>query len=110
MDATEIRRYIYDMNFSYLLLTQRLIAHDKTSAMFRLGIDEAMADTLQNLMPSQMAKLAEASQLLCLFRFDDHQTIAILTQDSRVSELQHLHAGIGLSSRLSGRQRTKVMP
>ncbi|MEA9393212.1 flagellar transcriptional regulator FlhD [Acerihabitans sp. TG2] len=109
MDAIEIRKYVYDMNFSYLLLTQRLIAHDKTSAMFRLGIDEAMADTLQGLTLSQMAKLAEASQLLCLFRFDEHQTIELLTEESRVSGLQHLHAGIVLSSRLSERQTMKVM-
>ncbi len=101
MNAAEIRKCIYDINFSYLLLTQRLINDDKPSAMFRLGIDEAMADTLSNLMPSQMTKLAEASQLLCLFRFDDHKTISLLTQDSRVADLQHLHTGILLSSQLN---------
>jgi len=108
MDAIEIRRCVYDMNFSYLLLAQRLISDDKTSAMFRLGIDEEMADTLQNLLPSQLAKLAEAGQLLCLFRFDDHQVISLLTRNSRVSELQPLHANIVLSSRLSERQGLKI--
>ncbi len=48
--------------------------------MINLGIDEAMADTLQNLLPAQIAKLAEVSQLLCLFRFDNPQTIALLAQ------------------------------
>ncbi len=81
MDAIEIRKCVYDMNFSYLLLTQRLIGDDKTSAMFRLGIDGAMADTLSSLQPSQLAKLAEASQLLCLFRFDAHQIITLFDSE-----------------------------
>jgi flagellar transcriptional activator FlhD len=80
MASREIRRYIYDINYSYLLLTQTMISQDKNSAMNHLGIDEAMADTLQNLLPAQIAKLAEVSQLLCLFRFDNPQTIALLAQ------------------------------
>ena len=80
MASRGICRYIYDINYSYLLLTQSMISQDKNSAMINLGIDEAMADTLQNLLPAQIAKLAEVSQLLCLFRFDTPQTIALLAQ------------------------------
>jgi|SRR5476651_2145479 len=110
MDANEIRKNIYDHNFSYLLLAQSLIHQDKALAMFRLGIDEAMADTLKNLAPSQMTKLSEASQLLCQFRFDKYQTIILLTQDSRVDELQQLHTGILLSSALTQRPNAKKLP
>ncbi|MEA9389687.1 flagellar transcriptional regulator FlhD [Acerihabitans sp. TG2] len=101
MDAKEIRENIHDHNFSYLMLAQNLIYQDKPLAMFRLGIDGAMADTLRNLAPSQMTKLSDASQLLCQFRFDEHQTVKLLTQDSRVDELQQLHTGILLSSSFS---------
>ncbi|VDZ78340.1 flagellar transcriptional activator FlhD [Salmonella bongori] len=85
---------------SYLLLAQRLIVQDKASAMFRLGINEEMANTLGALTLPQMVKLAETNQLVCHFRFDDHQTVTRLTQDSRVDDLQQIHTGIMLSTRL----------
>jgi len=109
MDSKEIRKYIHDFNFSYLYLAQSLINQDKALAMFRLGVDDAMADTLKNLMPSQMTKLSEASQLLCLFRFNEPQTIRLLTEDSRVDDLQQLHTGILLSSSLVIHTNAKII-
>ncbi|EGZ4089972.1 flagellar transcriptional regulator FlhD [Salmonella enterica subsp. enterica serovar Poona] len=100
MHTSELLKHIYDINLSYLLLAQRLIVQDKASAMFRLGISEEMANTLGALTLPQMVKLAETNQLVCHFRFDDHQTITRLTQDSRVDDLQQIHTGIMLSTRL----------
>ncbi len=48
--------------------------------MFRLGINEEMATTLGELTLPQMVKLAETNQLICQFRFDNHQTITRLTR------------------------------
>ena len=64
------------------------------------GINEEMATTLAALTLPQMVKLAETNQLVCHFRFDSHQTITQLTQDSRVDDLQQIHTGIMLSTRL----------
>lgn len=100
MHTSELLKHIYDINLSYLLLAQRLIVQDKASAMFRLGINEEMANTLGALTLPQMVKPAETNQLVCHFRFDDHQTITRLTQDSRVDDLQQIHTGIMLSTRL----------
>ena len=100
MHTSELLKHIYDINLSYLLLAQRLILQDKASAMFRLGIDEEIATTLEALTLPQMVKLAETNQLVCHFRFDNHQTITRLTQDSRVDDLQQIHTGIMLSTRL----------
>ena len=100
MGASELLKHIYDLNLSYLLLAQRLINQDKASAMFRLGVDETMADTLAHLTLPEMVKLAETNQLVCQFRFSDTTQIARLTQDSRVDELQQIHTGILLSSSL----------
>lgn len=94
MHTSELLKHIYDINLSYLLLAQRLIVQDKASAMFRLGINEEMANTLGALTLPQMVKLAETNQLVC------HQTITRLTQDSRVDDLQQIHTGIMLSTRL----------
>ena len=83
MHTSELLKHIYDINLSYLLLAQRLIVQDKASAMFRLGINEEMATTLAALTLPQMVKL-----------------ITQLTQDSRVDDLQQIHTGIMLSTRL----------
>jgi len=100
MHTSELLKHIYDINLSYLLLAQRLISQDKASAMFRLGINEDMASTLGELSLPQMVKLAETNQLICQFRFDNHQTVTRLTQESRVDDLQQVHTGILLSTRL----------
>ena len=99
MDTSEVIKHIYDINLSYLLLAQQLINQEKASAMFRLGIDEPMADTLARLTLPEMVKLAETNQLVCQFRFNDHTTISRLTQESRVDDLQQIQNGIMLSSR-----------
>ena len=77
MHTSELLKHIYDINLSYLLLAQ-----------------------LATLTLPQMVKLAETNQLVCHFRFDDHQTVTRLTQDSRVDDLQQIHTGIMLSTRL----------
>lgn len=100
MHTSELLKHIYDINLSYLLLAQRLISGDKPSAMFRLGVTEDMANTLRELTLPQMVKLAETNQLICQFRFSDNQAITRLTQDSRVDDLQQIHTGILLSTRL----------
>lgn len=102
MNTSELLKNIYDINLSYLLLAQRLIIQEKASAMFRLGINDEMAETLLKLTMPQMVKLAETNQLLCAFRFDDHQSINQLTQESRVEELHQIHASILLSSQMHG--------
>ncbi|WP_067701043.1 MULTISPECIES: flagellar transcriptional regulator FlhD [unclassified Erwinia] len=107
MGTSELLKHIYDINLSYLLLAQRLINQEKASAMFRLGIDEAMADTLAQLTLPEMVKLAETNQLICQFRFNDDNTIKRLTQASRVDDLQQIHTGILLSSRLLRSVTTK---
>ena len=100
MSTSEILKHIYDINLSYLLLAQRLIHEEKASAMFRLGINNEVADSLALLTLPQMVKLAETNQLVCQFRFSDHETIQKLTQESRVDDLQQIHTGIMLSSHL----------
>ncbi len=87
MGTSELLKHIYDINLSYLLLAQRLINDEKASAMFRLGIDNSMADALSQLTLPQMVKLAETNQLVCHFRFNDHNTIEHLTKESRVDDL-----------------------
>jgi flagellar transcriptional activator FlhD len=59
---------IRDLNLSYLLLAQRLLAEDADAAQARLGLSAATAQTLAQLSPAQTVRLASSSQVLCFFR------------------------------------------
>lgn len=100
MNSTLLLKHIHDFNLSYLLLAQKLVNEDRVLAMYRLGIDKEVADTLTQLTSRQLMKLAETNQLICRFRFNDRQTITRLTQESRVDGLQQMHTGILLSGSL----------
>ncbi len=100
MNATNLVKHIYDINLSYLLLAQQLIDQDKSSAMFRLGIDELMANKLAELTLPGLVKLAETNQLICKLRFIDYTVIQRLTRESRVDDMQQIHTGIMLASEL----------
>ncbi|WP_294904930.1 flagellar transcriptional regulator FlhD [Tatumella sp. UBA2305] len=100
MNSVNLLKHIYDINLSYLLLAQQLISQDKSSAMFRLGIDEPMANKLAELTLPGLVKLAETNQLICKLRFMDYTIIQRLTRESRVDDMQQIHTGIILASEL----------
>lgn len=92
---TEIR----EANLSYLILAQRLIRTDRAQALYRLGVSEEVAEVLDTLTPSQLLKLAAASQLMCRLRFDDEMIWSLLTDHGRPGEAEEgnarrLHASI----------------
>jgi flagellar transcriptional activator FlhD len=59
---------IRELNLSYLMLAQRVLASDREAAQSHLGLSTEMADTLLKLSPAQTEKLASSSQVLCFFR------------------------------------------
>lgn len=112
MITSEFMKRSYDFSLSYLLLAQRLIHDERDSAIFRLAIDDMTADTLSLLTLPKMIELAETDLLMFHFRFNDHNTIDHLTKVSRIDDLQQIHTGLLLSSRLlqdkNGRMRTVI--
>ncbi|WP_238218376.1 flagellar transcriptional regulator FlhD [Caballeronia novacaledonica] len=57
-----------ELNLSYLVFAQRVLASDREAAQSHLGLSTEMADTLLKLSPAQTEKLASSSQVLCFFR------------------------------------------
>jgi flagellar transcriptional activator FlhD len=88
---------IREVNLSYLLLAQRMLRDDLSSAMFRLGFSREVADIVVRLSPAQLVKLASSSSLLCRFRFDDYTLLSALTHDVLGGALQQAHATILLA-------------
>jgi flagellar transcriptional activator FlhD len=83
---------IGEMNLAYLLLLQRLLAEDRSTAMSSLGVSPAVADVLVALSLQELTKLASVSQILCSFRFNNHAVLSALT---------HNQAGAAATIRMS---------
>lgn len=88
---------VRDVNLSYLLLMQRLINTDRELAMFRLKIDEEMADLLSTIPVQDLARLARCNQLLCHFSLDSAPQLFSLINASKDDDMRRVHAAILLS-------------
>ena len=59
---------IHEMNFAYLLLIQRLLAEDRSTAMSTLGVSPEVADVLVTLSLQELTKLAAVSKRVLVIR------------------------------------------
>ena len=86
-------------NISIILLAQRMLHGDRSSAMFRLKIDDEMAELLLSLNARQLAKLARTNQLLCHFGHDSAERLRQVTHNQREQGLSHFHASLLMACR-----------
>ena len=89
---------IQDINLTYLLLAQRLHKEDYATAMFRLKIDQAMAEVLISLSAKQLSQMARTNQLLFRLHFDDADQVTKLTNNKREQGLGQTHAALLMAS------------
>ncbi|WP_323846714.1 flagellar transcriptional regulator FlhD [Microbulbifer magnicolonia] len=99
MKTESIIDEIQDINLTYLLLAQRLLKEDHTTAMFRLKIDQPMAKVLASLTAKQLTKLARTNQFLFRLHLDDADQLCKLTGNTRVGGLGQIHTALLMSSR-----------
>jgi len=99
MESNQILDEIRDINLSYLLLAKQLLQEDKVTAMYRLGINQDLAEILDKLTSAQMIKMAASNMLLCRFRFDDRLIAEMLSNDSRDQAVTKSHAAILLAGK-----------
>lgn len=93
-DAANLLHEIEELNLTYLLLAQRMLADDRAAAMFRLKVDEEMADLLLSLSPRQMARLARTNQLLCHFGYAAAEQLRQVVENPRDQGLGGFHAAL----------------
>jgi flagellar transcriptional activator FlhD len=96
MNAPELLNEIQELNMSYLLLAQRLLAEDRATARLRLKVSEEMATLLVSLNCRQLSRLSRVNQLLFSLSFDVEQ-LKKLVQDEREPGLSQTHASILLA-------------
>lgn len=97
MYANQLHEEIKETNFSYMLLAQQMIREDKASAIFRLGINEEMADLIAGLTPAQILKMSSSSMLLCSFRFDERLLLNMITDYNKDRMMSKAHTAILMS-------------
>lgn len=98
MKLDEMLDEMREVNLNYLMLAQSMIQHDKTTAVFRLGISQDVADLIETLTPAQILKLAGSGMLVSRFRFDDSVVLNMLTSYTKDRVLAHSHAAILMAS------------
>jgi flagellar transcriptional activator FlhD len=76
---------IRDINLSYLLLAQSMLREDREAAMHGLGVNAEVAGVLADLTPEQCIALSASTQLICRFRFVDHEIFASLSGEQAYS-------------------------
>ncbi|MEK6736373.1 MAG: flagellar transcriptional regulator FlhD [Pseudomonadota bacterium] len=95
MESNQILDEIRDINLGYMLLAKQLLREDKVAAMYRLGINQDIADILEKLSSSQLIKMAASNMLLCRFRFDDRLIAEMLSSShNRDHAVSQSHAAI----------------
>ncbi|MCP5275313.1 MAG: flagellar transcriptional regulator FlhD [Burkholderiales bacterium] len=96
METKQLLDEIREINLGYLLLAQQLIREDKVAAMYRLGINQDVAEIIEKLTTSQLLKMASSNSLLCRFRFNDALIAELLSGNNRDdnSAVSQSHAAI----------------
>ncbi len=94
MEPDQLLDEIRDINLGYMLLAKQMLREDRVSAMYRLGINQDIAEILEKLTSAQLVKMAASNMLLCRFRFDDRLIAQMLSNDSRDQAVTKSHAAI----------------
>jgi flagellar transcriptional activator FlhD len=89
---------IRDANLAYLMLAQQMIRLDKASAIFRLGLDDEVAELIKGLSNVQILKLVSTNIMLTRFRFDDSEILGMLTNSNKEKSLVQSHVAILMAS------------
>ena len=94
MNQDQLLEQIREANLNYLLLAQHLIRQDRDAAVYRLGVDEDLADLIDKLTPAQLMRIAASNTLLCRFRFDDRVILDLLVAQGEKRAMSTAHAAI----------------
>ena len=104
MTTEQLLDEIREANMTYLILAQTMIRRDKAEALYRLGINDAVADLIATLSAGQILKIAASNMLMCHFRFDDEVVWNLLTSHSKDrarSAAVGVHAAILMAGKMA---------
>jgi len=88
---------IKELNLSYLMVAQRLLREDYAVGLYRLGINDDVAQVLLKLSMSQLLALACTPSVICGFRLNDMSLLSSLAHDNMRGALQQARTTLALS-------------
>lgn len=94
MNAEDLLQEIKDTNLAYLMLAQRLLKEDYTTAQFRLKLSDNMAKVLMSLSSRQMTRLARTNQFLFRPCIESAEQLSEVVREKRNPELMPTHAAL----------------
>ncbi|EBM5322375.1 flagellar transcriptional regulator FlhD [Salmonella enterica] len=85
---------LYEMNYTWLSLAQKMLLKDKSVAMFRLGLNAPVAGIIGGMTEAQLHRLSSHPHFLFTLRIRNPAALECLLLDSRVDHLNPMHAAI----------------
>jgi flagellar transcriptional activator FlhD len=99
MKTEQLMEEIREANLSYLMLAQSMIREDKDAAIFRLGVNEDVANIIERLSTAQLVRMAASNMLLFRFRFDDRLIVSMLSDHGSGKLMAGSHAAVLMADR-----------
>lgn len=85
---------LYEMNYTWLSLAQKMLLKDKSIAMFRLGLSAPVAGLISSMTETQLRQLSLHPHFIFTLRIRNPAALEGLLQDSRIDHLSPMHAVI----------------
>ena len=93
-----MKRWLFKINLSYIMLAQRMLREDRAIGMFRLRAVSQYQPTCSRASRSRRSSLTRRQSLaVVFFRFNDHTMLSALTQPARHADIALTHAAILLA-------------
>lgn len=94
LKRSDYQEEIRELNLAHLMLAQKMLKEDRETAMFRLGIGDAVADVLSGLSAARLVRMASCQMVLAALRFDDVLLTGLLAGEGRDAASSSIHAAI----------------
>lgn len=89
---------LQELNLSYLLLVQKLILGDRDIAIFRLKIDEELAELIAGMSIRELTILARQSHSLLQPNLGDVSQLKVILTNKRDTGMQATHLAMHLAT------------
>ncbi|WP_258239656.1 flagellar transcriptional regulator FlhD [Pseudidiomarina homiensis] len=98
MTQSKVLAELQELNLNYLLLVQKLVTEDRDAAIFRLKIDEDLADLIAEMSVKDLTLLARQPQSWLRPCVDATNTLKEILSNSRASSMRETHLAMLMAS------------
>ncbi|SFR55819.1 flagellar transcriptional activator FlhD [Pseudidiomarina maritima] len=89
---------LQELNLSYLMLVQKLIVEDRDTAIFRLKIDDELADLIADMSAKELTMLARQPQSLLQPNLGPVSQLKAILTNKRDTGMQATHLAMHMAS------------